>query len=267
MKMMRLKCPHCDADLETKDGLDTFYCTYCGGKIMIEGMSKQAYKAKVSFKQMEHEEIIKDKEYEHEKFKIVQNEKEYIRSMLILILIPLIIFGGMVFSHKAKIYNLQKIEDQIYEEISVGNYDHALFLANQLHCDDNYSKDESEVWDTKRENYIDMILQKKREADANNENVEYICVPDSSEKLIGKKYSDVAEKFRQAGFTNVTTKETSKEKGIFNWKDTVEHITISGKENFSAEDTFEKKFISSNILLRKKIIIYFSMFYFHAVSG
>ena len=85
-----------------------------------------------------------------------------------------------------------------------------------------------------------MILQKKREADMDNNDAEYILVPDSYDKLIGKKYTDVVEKFKQAGFTNVSATESSKEKGLLNWKDTVEHITISGKESFSSEDTFEK---------------------------
>ena len=115
MKMMRLRCPHCDANLETKDGLDIFYCTYCGGKIMLEGMSKQAYKARVSFKQMEHEENIKDKEYAQERFKIKQKMKEKaldnmqtLLATLLCFLMPFVFFGSLEIKHKSEINELKK---------------------------------------------------------------------------------------------------------------------------------------------------------------
>ena len=68
MKLISLQCPHCNATIEVQDGLDTFYCNYCGNKIMLDGMSDAAYQAKVQIKGMEHEERMQAMEYaEHEK--------------------------------------------------------------------------------------------------------------------------------------------------------------------------------------------------------
>ena len=36
MKTFALKCPNCNGDLTIEDGLDTFFCMYCGYKIMLD---------------------------------------------------------------------------------------------------------------------------------------------------------------------------------------------------------------------------------------
>lgn len=47
MDFKSLNCPRCGAVIEAEDGLDTFFCKYCGNKIMISGQSDAAYDAKV----------------------------------------------------------------------------------------------------------------------------------------------------------------------------------------------------------------------------
>lgn len=37
MNTYALKCSNCNGDLTVEDGLDTFYCKYCGYKIVFEG--------------------------------------------------------------------------------------------------------------------------------------------------------------------------------------------------------------------------------------
>ena len=49
-----------------EDGLDIFFCKYCGYKIIIEGQSDAAYRAKTRIKEMEHDERMVDKKYAHE---------------------------------------------------------------------------------------------------------------------------------------------------------------------------------------------------------
>lgn len=61
MELKSLYCPNCGAAVKPVDGLDTFYCQYCGYQIHLDGMSDEAYKARTKVKQMEHEERMQDK--------------------------------------------------------------------------------------------------------------------------------------------------------------------------------------------------------------
>ena len=46
MNLIQMKCPNCNANLEVEDGIDSFFCRYCGTKIMVQGQSNAAYTAK-----------------------------------------------------------------------------------------------------------------------------------------------------------------------------------------------------------------------------
>ena len=101
MKLFTLKCPNCGSSLEIEDGIDMFFCKYCGHKIMLEGQSKEALKAKVSIKGMEHEETLADKMYEHERYKIMMEQKEKKRSAMIgysalVIILALAIISALI---------------------------------------------------------------------------------------------------------------------------------------------------------------------------
>ena len=245
MKLITLKCPQCDAILEVQDGIDTFFCMYCGNKIMLEGMSEVAYHSKTKIKEMEHKERIVDKQNEQERFKLKmeveetkRNDKYVIFSLLLLLFIGVAPLGFFFIQHKINIYELRKIESEINEAINNKEYDNALLLANQLYYDDNWSDTEEEAWNTKRENYISLILDAKRKIESGS--VDYILVPDDSNSLTGKNYSKVVKQFESAGFTNVTAKVSPKKPGLFDWDETVEHITISGKSSFTKKETFAK---------------------------
>ena len=56
MNLLSLKCPECGARLEIEDGINTFYCKYCGAKIAIDETDPEIIKAKLHLKEMEHEE-------------------------------------------------------------------------------------------------------------------------------------------------------------------------------------------------------------------
>lgn len=56
MQMLQLKCPSCGGILEVEDSLDTFYCRYCGTKIVLAEQSDQLIKAKVDMAKLSHEE-------------------------------------------------------------------------------------------------------------------------------------------------------------------------------------------------------------------
>ena len=52
MNLFTLECPHCKAALDVEDGLDTFYCKYCGSKLIVEGMSGDSLDARVRLREM-----------------------------------------------------------------------------------------------------------------------------------------------------------------------------------------------------------------------
>lgn len=103
MEMRTLKCPQCDAMLEVDNGLDTFYCQYCGAKIILEGQSKDIVNAKVKLKELEHKRIEKKMEYDHElrvkeweRRKEIEDDKSEVLGwigMIVIVIILFLIFG------------------------------------------------------------------------------------------------------------------------------------------------------------------------------
>ena len=63
MKMVKLVCPYCGATLSIENGIDTFYCQYCGSKIMLTGQDKKAIDAKVKLKEFEHKERLQQNQH------------------------------------------------------------------------------------------------------------------------------------------------------------------------------------------------------------
>ena len=76
MELKSLFCPNCGASLDVEDGIDTFFCKYCGYKIMLQGQSKAAYEAKVRVKHMEHKERLQDKKNAQERYRMESARKE-----------------------------------------------------------------------------------------------------------------------------------------------------------------------------------------------
>lgn len=53
MEFVQMKCPNCGADLEVENSIDSFYCKYCGTKILVEGQSKHVVNAKAKLRMMD----------------------------------------------------------------------------------------------------------------------------------------------------------------------------------------------------------------------
>lgn len=64
MKMVELKCPYCGADLEVDNGIDSFYCMYCGGKIIFDELDTNTTKLKLKAQEVDLEKYRIDKELE-----------------------------------------------------------------------------------------------------------------------------------------------------------------------------------------------------------
>lgn len=78
MQMVKLVCPYCGATLSIENGIDSFYCAYCGGKILLQGQDKNAIQAKVKLKEFEHREHLQRNQHDYqERMQRSEQEHEY----------------------------------------------------------------------------------------------------------------------------------------------------------------------------------------------
>ena len=68
MTLHQLTCPNCGASLNIENGIDTFFCTYCGTKLISDGQSDVAIRAKADI-------ILADKAIERERYQQAHNER------------------------------------------------------------------------------------------------------------------------------------------------------------------------------------------------
>jgi DNA-directed RNA polymerase subunit RPC12/RpoP len=76
MKLTVLKCPNCDGVIDNAEGLNTFFCKYCGHKIIIEELTEAEIKANLALKNMTYKENMQKlkNEAEAEKVKSKNNQ-------------------------------------------------------------------------------------------------------------------------------------------------------------------------------------------------
>lgn len=252
MRMIKLNCPNCNAGLEAEENLDVFYCKYCGTKIIMSGMSKEAYKSRVRMKQMEHDERMKDKDHEQERYRYEYAAREknkerkfgfWNENIPMLFFLILIVGGGTaLFSFERKMdkvdATLQQVEAEVEKSIQESDFDTALLKANQLRYDKSYSSEEAKLWDEKRENYIQIISDKQRSKDLKDP--DNIFVSADYKSFQGRNLDEVKTEFEKMGFTNVSAQPASKKAGWLDKAESVEHILIGGKSEFTEEDYFNK---------------------------
>ena len=177
MKMQILECPKCHATLENDDeNLGTFFCKYCGQKIVVEELQEVAYKTKVREMELEHEEKKMEFEqnkqsisYAQEKEKRAIEEKNRTKTILIccgligaiLVMSTFMMYSGS-FKHNRRVKQLRQVEAEVQSAIQKGDYDYAMIKVNEMRLDDNYSTSQTESWDAKREDYIRLIEDKQK---------------------------------------------------------------------------------------------------------
>lgn len=82
MELRSLTCPNCGAKLNIENGIDSFYCQYCGYHIYMEGQSDEVVKAKIDLEKRKaelkssQEWWDKQREKELEELKILKGEKK-----------------------------------------------------------------------------------------------------------------------------------------------------------------------------------------------
>ena len=244
MEIKSLNCPNCNGHLEIEDGIDTFFCKYCGNKILLAGQSDAAYQAKTKIKEFEHEEAMKESKFKNDQAEWERKEKtknrehkqsiKYLFLMFVPILLMMLYFLPQKLEHNSEIKELEKTSYEIELAMSEGDYDRALLLANRLRISDSYSRDDAEKWDAQREEYIRQI----REAQKKNGDYVFIYAPIDSDKCSDYTKSEMYELFGTAGFKNITTEAVNGSAGFFSRSNTVKSVAIDGKDTFSTQDTF-----------------------------
>lgn len=95
MHLYALNCPKCGANLSIENGIDSFYCQYCGHHIMLEGQSDEVVKEKIK---LERDKLayrrtseLWDKWHEEQKQIREQREEQKSKNVWILVLGLLVI--------------------------------------------------------------------------------------------------------------------------------------------------------------------------------
>lgn len=177
MELKSLFCPNCGASLEVEDGLDTFFCKYCGYKILLQGQSKAAYDAKVRVKHMEHKERLQDKRDAQERYRMEFKRKDERRTLAIvfgilgaIIAMCLIISAVGNAGAKKQDRELQAIVDQIMIDIGNEDFAAAYVKANSLYWDDSWTSEGEDKWDATRKEIIKQIEEAEKKATGSTTN-------------------------------------------------------------------------------------------------
>ena len=177
MELKSLFCPNCGASLEVEDGLDTFFCKYCGYKILLQGQSTAAYDAKVRVKHMEHKERLQEKRDAQERYRMEFKQKDERRTLAIvfgifgaIIAMCLIISAVGNAVAKKQERELQAIVDQIMIDIENEDFAAAYVKANSLYWDDSWTSEGEDKWDATRKEIIKQIEEAEKNATGSTTN-------------------------------------------------------------------------------------------------
>ena len=129
MKLISLTCPNCGASLEAQKGMDSFFCMYCGAKVLVDeqaDVKKSRIRAKsfntyLEYRERQTERKIEERKRKEEAERIQQEKNDrFLKRFLIGFAIFMIIIIGIVVFADAS-YNP---EDTIFEFISSMDTDH-----------------------------------------------------------------------------------------------------------------------------------------------
>lgn len=96
MQLYSLTCPNCSANLNVEDGIDTFYCSHCGYKIVLTGQDAETLKlkTKLAMEKMRNDQANLEWEQKMKEEK-EKEERKYRETKFFLIIlgILLLVFG------------------------------------------------------------------------------------------------------------------------------------------------------------------------------
>ena len=168
MELKSLFCPNCGASLDVEDGIDTFFCKYCGYKIMLQGQSKAAYEAKVRVKHMEHRERLQEKRDAQERYRMEFKQKDERKTFAIVfglfgVIIAFCLIMSAVGNAGAKKQE-QELQAEIMIDIENEDFAAAYVKANSLYWDDSWTSEGEDKWDATRKEIIKQIEEAEKAA-------------------------------------------------------------------------------------------------------
>lgn len=98
MEFVQMKCPNCNANLEVENGLDSFYCKYCGTKIMLSGQSSAAYVTKTASQIVNRLLDQREAAREEKRRREEQNNKEATKVLIGMAVFIVVIFILMILT-------------------------------------------------------------------------------------------------------------------------------------------------------------------------
>ena len=174
-----LKCPECGAILINEEELDTFYCKYCGSKVVMEGQDANVIKAKTRIKAMKHKETLEENRQRAAqtitetklKFKAEKEERDnknrritiFIGIAFFTFIIMLCLFMSSNTSNQndKKIEQLNKTLAEIRIDVANKQYDEALLKAYGMTVEDLLFDDSKREWQKNKEDIIHFIEAEK----------------------------------------------------------------------------------------------------------
>ena len=243
MKMYKLKCPYCKADLLEEDGLETFYCKYCGGKIILSGQNQDVLRYKIRERDSARRSREKEEELERE-FRRANQQIEIERrkdnasikstfkpfaTIAVLLFIPVALIGVVLLFQLQADKRLDVLYDEIQVLVEEGKYDEALRKSENL-SGGTYERH----WDDKRTG----IQQQIRQAQLDELEDKNVLVPLAAKDFIRMNYQEAISYFENAGFIYVTAIQSSKPASFFSKGNEVSAISIDGVSDFAAGTYF-----------------------------
>lgn len=170
VKLLQMKCPNCNANLQVDDGIESFFCQYCGTKIILEGQSNAAIRAKARLKTLD--KVGEIQKNHHRQRMELREQKAVIQAaeerrallvggicFLVCILICVLMMVCIRISNTKENTRLETIYSEIQADMENGDYDSALMKANTLRFSAD-NKDLKNQWDQTRESLIEIIESK-----------------------------------------------------------------------------------------------------------
>ncbi|MEG0528595.1 MAG: hypothetical protein RR531_13875 [Longicatena sp.] len=165
LKLLVLKCPECNANLEIEEGRSFCFCQYCGCKIIFDDENKNVTFNKnvnINKNSTYTERYINEAEVIKEKTK-AKGDKLIVIFLAIMFLLGFGTFGTMKYSSNSEEKKLESIVDEVMLDIKEGNYDEAYIKANTLHYTSDWSSDIEKKWDETRESLLEQIENAEEE--------------------------------------------------------------------------------------------------------
>ena len=175
MRMYLLKCPECGAELEVEPERVSCFCSYCGSKVYLDDNTKRVeitknikyhktYTNEAKIKDIESRERMFDKQFAAEIESEKRKRRAGFRTFLIVAICVVLFFAGSDYyfgtiknESDAQEIELQRVVDEIMQDIEEGDYSSARIKAESLYYTADWSDEIEEKWDATRETLIEQI--------------------------------------------------------------------------------------------------------------